>query len=149
MALYVPAGHKRRRAVIVTVAIGVVALVVGFAFGRATAPSFTDQVHHAQRRGGDLVARLESLPIEYEKAARGEPGAADVAALAAAIRYDAANQTASTPWITTAAAIDAKLAAVAGAATGKATPSAFNAAVDQAAATLAAAFGLPAPAPNG
>jgi hypothetical protein len=76
MALYVPAGRRRRRVIIV----GVVALVAGILLGllvsRLATPSVDEQVRIKQRDVEQLVARLDGLSLEYEQSgASGASGA--------------------------------------------------------------------------
>lgn len=67
MALYVPAGRRRRNLVLGLVAALVVGLVLGGLIGRASAPSLSDQVTSAQNAAREVTARVRSTPIEYAK----------------------------------------------------------------------------------
>lgn len=74
MAVYIPAGRRRRR-VAVLVAVGViVGVVVGLLVGRATAPDFHEGVSHARDRAGDVIDVLDSLPSEYAALHKGQAG---------------------------------------------------------------------------
>ena len=73
MALYIPAGQRRRRLIIVGVVAVVIGLVVGAVLGRATAPTTSDTVSSVRTDAQSIVARLNSLPIEYGKVLAGDP----------------------------------------------------------------------------
>jgi hypothetical protein len=74
MALYVPAGARRRRLVIGVVAGLVVGLVIGFIVGRASSPGLADDVAEVQALATDATTALQRTPIEYEQAVAGEGG---------------------------------------------------------------------------
>jgi len=74
MALYVPAGARTRRLVLIAAAAVVVGLVVGFLGGRASAPGLADEVHAVQGLAVDATTTLERIPIEYEQSVAGEGG---------------------------------------------------------------------------
>ena len=76
MALYVPAGARRRRLV-----LGVVGgarslgLVVGFlARAAPSSPGLADDVADVQGLAVDATTALQRIPIEYEQAVAGEGG---------------------------------------------------------------------------
>src|SRR5512134_3173655 len=64
MALYIPAGARRRRLVLFVVLALVVGLGLGDVGGRATSPGLAD----------DVATALLRIPIEYEQAVAGEGG---------------------------------------------------------------------------
>jgi hypothetical protein len=74
MALYVPAGARTRRLVLVGVAALVVGLVAGLFIGRASAPGLSDEVGEVQDLATDVATSIERLPIEYEQSLAGEGG---------------------------------------------------------------------------
>jgi hypothetical protein len=74
MALYVPAGARRTRLILIGVLALIVGLLVGFGVGRATSPGLEDEVTDVQGLALDAVAALRRIPIEYEQAVAGEGG---------------------------------------------------------------------------
>lgn len=68
MALYVPAGARRRRLILTVVAGLVVGLALGFVLGRSTAQGLGDRVDAVQAQAADAATALERIPIEYEQA---------------------------------------------------------------------------------
>jgi len=74
MALYVPAGARRRRLVLIALAGLVIGGVVGFVGGRASAPGLEDEVAEVQELAVDAATSLQRIPIEYEQAVTGEGG---------------------------------------------------------------------------
>src|SRR3954454_6340357 len=73
MALYVPAGRRRRRIIgglVLAVALG---LLLGFGLGRLTASSTSDDVSSLQDQARSAVGALQSAPTEYAQAAAGAP----------------------------------------------------------------------------
>ncbi len=71
MALYIPAGRRRRNALLLALATLVAGLVLGYLVGRAGEPSVADAVATAQQRADDLATQLERLPIEYQQGLAG------------------------------------------------------------------------------
>ena len=74
MALYVPAGARRKRLVLVGALALIAGLLVGFGVGRATSPGLEDEVADVQDVALDATAALRRIPIEYEQAVAGEGG---------------------------------------------------------------------------
>jgi len=74
MALYVPAGARRRRLIIGVVAGVVLGLAIGFVVGRASSPGLADDVAEVQGLATDATTALQRTPIEYEQAVAGEGG---------------------------------------------------------------------------
>jgi hypothetical protein len=74
MALYVPAGARRRRLVLGMVLALVVGLGIGYVAGRATSPGLADEVTDVQDLARDAATALQRIPIEYEQALAGEGG---------------------------------------------------------------------------
>jgi hypothetical protein len=71
MALYVPAGRRRRNIVIGLVAAVVVGLVVGVVLGRVTAPTVDDRVASVHDGARAVVGALAATPNEYRKQLEG------------------------------------------------------------------------------
>lgn len=67
MALYVPAGRRRRNLILGLVGALVVGLVVGVLVGRATAPTVGDKVGSVQSSAEAVTARLRATPVEYRQ----------------------------------------------------------------------------------
>jgi hypothetical protein len=102
MALYVPAGRRRRNLVIGLVAVGVVALVVGLLLGRATAPTVDDRVASVRDDARAVVGALAATPNEYRKQQEGSTefragGGVDQALVSARAELQAALDDA--PWL--------------------------------------------------
>lgn len=71
MALYVSAGTRLRRAVIVAVVTGLVALTLGWLIGRQQVSSVDDRVSSVQTDAKDIATGIERLDIEYEQVLAG------------------------------------------------------------------------------
>ena len=147
MALYIPAGRRRRRLVLATVAAAVVGLVLGWALGRLTAPTVADRVASVRSDARTIDGRLAALPNEYDKVLAGDPQyangggpadsltgvSADVAALARRAEWLSPTQRDGVV-----SAVDQAQAVAA--ASGSASD--FAAAIDQATSTVDTTFGL-------
>jgi hypothetical protein len=71
VALYVPAGRRRRNVIIGLVGALIVGLIVGAFIGRASAPGISDKVSSVQDSARAVTARLQATPIEYQKQLNG------------------------------------------------------------------------------
>jgi hypothetical protein len=67
MALYVPAGRRRRNLALALIAAALVAVVIGFLLGRVTAPTVDDRVSEVQADARSVVGSLAATPNEYRK----------------------------------------------------------------------------------
>ncbi len=67
MALYVPAGRRRRNLILGLVGVLIVGLLLGAVIGRLTAPTLSDQVSSVQDSAREITARIRATPIEYQK----------------------------------------------------------------------------------
>jgi hypothetical protein len=148
MALYVPAGRRRRRLIIGLVLAGVIGVVLGFGLGRVTATTTSDDVTSVQDQARNAVGALQSTPTEYAQAAAG--GTAEFAngggASAGINRVEAAIKDAldAAPWLgpaSRAAALKA-VADVRSVAARKGSPDEFATAVSDAADQLEQIFGI-------
>lgn len=74
MALYVPAGARRRRVILALLGGIVLGLVAGYLVGRASAPGLADEVADVQDLATDAATSLLRIPIEYEQSVAGEGG---------------------------------------------------------------------------
>jgi hypothetical protein len=146
MALYVPAGARRRRLVLGVVGGVVLGLVVGFLLGRASSPDLADDVADVQSQAVDATTALQRTPIEYEQAVAGEggestdtiTGALDRAQQQLDDAYAAAiwlPESASSPTDQGFDAIDSLVA-------DEASPTEFEAAVDALVAQIETTFGI-------
>jgi hypothetical protein len=147
MALYVPAGRRRRNLAIALIATALVAVVVGFLVGRVTAPTVDDRVSDVQADARAVVGTLAATPNEYRKQQSGSSefraggGVAD--ALADARRdLDAALDDA--PWLGTSqrAAAAAALGDVIDAEKASVSEGDYERAVEQASSRIEAVFGI-------
>lgn len=71
MALYVPAGRRRRNVILGLVGALIVGLLIGGAIGRITAPTVSDRVASVRDSAREVTARLRATPIEYRQQLRG------------------------------------------------------------------------------
>jgi hypothetical protein len=103
MALYVSAGRRRRRTVVVGAAALVVGLLLGWLIGWATGSSANDDVTARQNDAEQLVARLDGLDLEYQQTVAGGASGSDAAKgsldAAAAIAADTDALMARMPWV--------------------------------------------------
>lgn len=67
MALYVPAGRRRRNLILGLVGALVVGIVLGVVVGRVTAPTLSDKVSSVQDSVRGVTARIRATPLEYQK----------------------------------------------------------------------------------
>ena len=102
MAIYVPAGRRRRRAALALGAAVVVGIVVGVLVGRFTASSVDDSVADVRSEARSVQGELQATPINYEKELQGETqfeeggGVADALARA---RRQLDSALADAPWL--------------------------------------------------
>lgn len=75
MAIYVPASKRRRTTILVAITSLLGGLVLGFASGRATAPSLDDQVAKVQDRARTATSQLRVVAL-HEDASTGIEGTA-------------------------------------------------------------------------
>lgn len=148
MALYVPAGRRRRRLIGGLVLAVVVGVLVGFGLGRLTATTTSDDVASVQDRARKLVGALQSTPTEYAQAAGGATaefenggGASDGLNSVEAQIEDALD---AAPWLGPAsrAAALAALSGVRSVAADKGSPDEFANAVSTASDQLERIFGI-------
>jgi len=147
MALYIPAGRRRRRLIVAVAVAAVVGLLAGWAIGRAGAPSIDDRASSVRSGAQRVDARLLALPIEYEKVLAGDPQYANGGGPAdslTGIVADTQRLASDAVWLS-----DGQRAAVVAAvdrarttAIDRADASAFAAAVDQATSSVETTFGL-------
>jgi hypothetical protein len=71
VALYVPAGRRRRNVILGLVGALIVGLLIGGVIGRVTAPTVSDRVASVRDSAREVTARLRATPIEYRKQLRG------------------------------------------------------------------------------
>ena len=148
MALYLPASARRRRLIVVAVVAVLVGLGLGWAIGRASAPTVADHVSSTRARAHELDARLQSLPFEYDKARSAgtdltAPGG-PVSALDQAVA-DTRSLAEDAPWLSTAqraVVVTAVQTARDGAASGVASEQ-FQTDIDRAVAAVNDAVGIP------
>jgi hypothetical protein len=66
MALYIPAGRRRRRTIMLGVAALLLGLVIGLVAGRSTAPDISDQIRTVRDDARQTAAALRVLAIHDE-----------------------------------------------------------------------------------
>lgn len=67
MALYLPAGRRRRNVIIGLAGALIVGMIIGGLIGRASAPGISDKVSSVQDSARAVAARLAATPIEYQQ----------------------------------------------------------------------------------
>jgi len=146
MAVYMSAGHRRRRTVVIIVVAVVLGVAAGFALGRATSSGVDDAVADAKDRGAAAVAALSRLPIEYEQKAGGTGGETQRKLLDS---VDAADERlvdafAAAPWLTRAQkrAATSAIASVRAAVRDVVSPQEFESHIDEATKAIASTFGI-------
>ncbi|MBI2705736.1 MAG: hypothetical protein HYX32_10675 [Actinobacteria bacterium] len=151
MALYIPAGRRRRRLIVATVLSLVLGITAGWSLGRATAPSPADGAAQAKQLVGKGAGQLSALPLEYEKRSRGE---IDKEVFAASLKrgLDATGTNldaalAAAPWLDERVKqqLRADVERVRSVADRDAPPAEFDAAVNKAVADINTAFGSEPP----
>jgi hypothetical protein len=147
MALYVPAGRRRRNLAIALIATALVAVVVGFLLGRVTAPTVDDRVSDVQADARAVVGTLAATPNEYRQEQSGSDefragGGVDQALAGAKRSLDAALDDA--PWLGTALRKEATdaLETVETAARASVPAEEYSATVTRASARIEAVFGI-------
>jgi hypothetical protein len=150
MALYVSAARRRRRTIIVGAVALVVGLLAGLLVGRSLGSS-DDEVAARQSDVEQLVARLDSLDLEYQQSTSGGAGGTDAlqGALDAArsIAADTPPLLDAMPWVSPSEreTVVALVGSVVTAVESTAPPEEVSATVATADAGLRAAAGLPEP----
>lgn len=144
MALYIPAGRRRRKLIVAAVVGVVVGLIVGIGIGRASAPSLSDKVSSAQTAARTLAARLQTVPLEYEKSLSGTAGAADIPATIATIEAAVPDAVDKAPWLGSEdqKTIVADIEAVVTATKARRPAADVQKAIDTAVATIETSFGI-------
>ena len=71
MALYISAGRRFRRTLVIAVAAAVVAFAIGWLIGHQQVPSIAERVAEVQQDGESQATGLERLGIEYEQVLAG------------------------------------------------------------------------------
>jgi len=147
VALYVPAGRRRRNLVLGLAGALIVGLVIGVVVGRATAPTVDDRVSSVQDDARAVTGTLAATPIEYAKQLAGSSefrrgGGVDQALLSARTDLQAALRDAT--WLGPSqrtVATDA-LDAVVAAERARVSETRYQEVVDTAAATISRTFGI-------
>jgi hypothetical protein len=71
MALYISAGRRVRRTLVIAVAAAAVAFGIGWLIGHQQVPSISERVTEVQQDGEQEATGLERLGIEYEQVLAG------------------------------------------------------------------------------
>jgi hypothetical protein len=71
MALYISAGRRFRRTLVIASVAAVVALAIGYLIGHQQVPSISERVTEVQQDGESQATGLERLSIEYEQVLAG------------------------------------------------------------------------------
>ncbi|MSO86195.1 MAG: hypothetical protein EXQ71_01585 [Acidimicrobiia bacterium] len=150
MALYVSAGTRRRRVLVIAGAALVVGLALGYVAGGAGSPSLSGEVQAVQARAAQATTALERLPIEYEQSLAGVGGESTGTIVDALDRAGAKLDEAygAAIWLPegASATTDAALADLAAAAAAGTPVADFAQGVTSLAEQIALTFALPAPA---
>ena len=144
MAVYMSPNRQRRRIVGAAAIALLVGVILGVVIGRLTATSVDDEINASRKRGAAVGAALRTLPIEYEQLRGGTGGKSQVGFDDAVQRIvDQLTQALQkAPWIGPSAHDQAitDIEAVQQAAMSNASPDAFRAAVEKAAASIEDVF---------
>lgn len=149
MALYIPAGRRRRRLYLAAGLSLLVGLVLGIGLGRVTAPTPVDNARDAKQLAKSATGQLEAFPIHYEQVAKGEIDRNGFyASLDAGVKRagdDLASAMGGAPWLdeSTKGQLRAEVQNVKNVADRNAPASEFDAAVRRAVGAINAAFGAP------
>ncbi len=147
MALYIPAGRRRRRLIVTACAGLAVGLALGAVIGRMTAPSPAGAAADAKQQAKAVTGQLEAFPIHYEQASKGEIDRASFKpSLDAGLNRaneDLAAALAQAPWIdeSTRGVLRANLSNVKNVADRDAPPAEFDGAVRRSVDSINTAFG--------
>lgn len=101
MALYIPAGRRRRRTIALVAAALVVGLAAGALVGRATAPSIDDHVRSVQGDARQTAAGLRVLALHDQAGAISSqtPGAGGADLVLGRTRNELDDEFARAPWL--------------------------------------------------
>jgi len=77
MALYIPAGARKRRTVLIALGAVAVGLLLGFGIGRTTAPTPTEKIRSAQADAREVSSGLRVLALHDEAGAIATRGSGD------------------------------------------------------------------------
>jgi hypothetical protein len=149
--LYIPAGRRRRRAIVIAVAALVVGVVVGWALGRSTAVTPADAARDARERAGVATSQLTSSEIHYAQVVQGEGDTTELRASVEAsldrAAADLSDALARASWIDEGAADDLRraVAEVRDAERATAPIDDYNAAIDRAERAINERFGKAVP----
>jgi hypothetical protein len=145
MALYVSAGKRFRRMLMIAAGVAIVAFVFGWLIGRQQVPSIDARVADVSEAAENTATGLERLDIEYEQVLDGSDDL-DTSVLKPLddLRGELQDTMDDAPWLTTttrAAMLDA-LAQARQAAIDGVPLDDFTAAIDDAAGVVRATFGI-------
>ncbi len=99
MALYIPAGRRRRRAVLIGLGALVVGLAVGLLIGRLTATSATQQIHSIQNDARETAAGLRVISL-HDEAGVGNSGDGGTALVLERTRTELTDELDRAEWVT-------------------------------------------------
>jgi len=101
MALYVSAGRRQRRFILITAAVAVIALALGWLIGLQQAPSVDESVATVRAQAADLATGVERLDIEYEQVLTGGGDTVEAGVLAPLtdLRAQLQSTLESAPWV--------------------------------------------------
>jgi hypothetical protein len=101
VALYIPAGQRRRRTIALVLATLVVGLIAGVLIGRALAPSVEDRVRSVQSDARQTAAGLRVLVLHDEAGAvtNQSPGDGGADVVLARTRTELEDEFARAPWL--------------------------------------------------
>jgi hypothetical protein len=108
VALYIPAGRRRRRTAFLAIGALVVGLGVGLFAGRVTAPTATEKIHAVQDDARRTAASLRVIALHDEEGAASAQGTSDagIALVLQNTRTDLRDEFKRAVWITSRARVD-------------------------------------------
>jgi hypothetical protein len=100
VALYIPAGRRRRRAIGLVVAAFVVGLVAGWIGGRASSPSVEGRVKSVRAEARQTAAGLRVVALHDQAGAVAQPGDAGTDLVLRRTRTELDHEFRRAPWLT-------------------------------------------------
>jgi hypothetical protein len=101
MALYIPAGTRRRRTIIAATAALVIGLVAGLAIGRMTATTADQQIRSIQREALQTAAGLRVISLHDESGISASTGGGGTALVLSRTKDELTDELDRAAWITT------------------------------------------------
>ncbi len=99
MAVYIPAGRRRRRTIVLTVVALLVGLAVGAVVGRASAPTVDEQIDAVRDDATEIASGLRVLALHGEEDTVGGEGGGGADLVLETARDELAAAFDDAPWL--------------------------------------------------